>query len=93
VGREQAGQRPAIVLSPHIYNTRAQLCILCPITNQGKGYPFEVPLPDGHEVTGVALADQVKSMSWDVRRAVFVCIAPQDFFDKVKAMVKTILKL
>ena len=66
-GHEQAGRRPALVLSPRAYNDKVGLAIVCPITNQQKGYPFEVDIPDGHGVTGVILADQVKSLDWRAR--------------------------
>jgi mRNA interferase MazF len=62
VGYEQAGRRPALVLSPAGYNGRVGLALLCPITGQAKGYPFEVPIPDGLSVSGVVLADHVKSV-------------------------------
>ena len=61
-GHEQAGRRPALIVSPQSYNQKVGLALLCPITNQRKGYPFEVPLPKGLTVAGVVLADQVKSM-------------------------------
>jgi mRNA interferase MazF len=67
-GHEQAGRRPAVVLSPLTYNQRAGLMICVPITNQVKGYPFEVQLT-GYTTTGVALADQIKSFDWRARRA------------------------
>ena len=76
-GHEQAGRRPAVVLSPALYNGRAGLVICCPITNQIKGYPFEVVLPSGLAVTGAVLSDQVKSLDWRVRNATFICaLAP-----------------
>jgi mRNA interferase MazF len=68
-GREQAGRRPAVVLSPGIYNRSSRLAIVCPVTNQVKGYPFEVPLPDALPMTGVVLADHLRSLDWQVRRA------------------------
>jgi mRNA interferase MazF len=68
-GREQRGRRPALVLSPRVYNERAQLAVACPITSQAKGYPFEVTLPDGAPVTGVVLSDHLKSLDWKERRA------------------------
>ncbi len=68
-GHEQAGRRPAIVLSPKAYNRKVGLAIFCPITNQAKGYPFEVSLPEGVGVTGVILSDQVKSLDWRIRKA------------------------
>lgn len=68
-GHEQAGRRPALVISPGIYNARSGLGLFCPITRQVKGYPFEVRFPDGEAVSGVVLADQIKSLDWRVRRA------------------------
>ena len=66
-GHEQAGRRPALVLSPTAYNSRVGLALLCPITNQAKGYPFEVKLSG--RPASVALADQVKSFDWRARKA------------------------
>lgn len=68
-GHEQAGRRPALVLSPSRYNAAAGLALVCPITNQQKGYPFEVLLAKGGSVTGVVLADQAKSIDWRARQA------------------------
>ena len=68
-GREQAGRRPALVLSPKIYNVRSGLLLACPITNQAKGYPFEVAVPSGAGVTGVILTDHLKSVDWKARHA------------------------
>jgi mRNA interferase MazF len=68
-GHEQAGRRPALVLSPSAYNGRVGLALFCPITSQVKGYPFEVSLPAGLPVAGVVGADQVKSLDWRARKA------------------------
>ena len=68
-GHEQAGRRPAVILSPAAYNDKVGLAILCPITSQIKGYPFEVRIPEGWAVAGVILADQVKSLDWKARQA------------------------
>lgn len=68
-GHEQAGRRPAVVLSPAAYNGKVGLAILCPITRQVKGYPFEVQIPQGLAVGGVILTDQVKSLDWRAREA------------------------
>lgn len=68
-GHEQAGRRPAVVLSPAAYNGKVGLAILCPITRQVKGYPFEVQIPRGLAVGGVILTDQVKSLDWRAREA------------------------
>ena len=75
---EQAGRRPAIVLSPEFYNGRVGLAILCPVTSQIKGYPFEVAIPPGLDITGVILSDQVKSLDWRARRAEFIATLPND---------------
>lgn len=68
-GHEQAGRRPALVLSPIEYNQKVGLLVCCPITNQAKGYPFEVAIPSGLPVAGVVLSDQVKNLDWNVRRS------------------------
>ena len=68
-GREQAGRRPALVLSPAAYNAKVGLGLFCPITSRVKGYPFEVAIPPGLAVSGVVLADQVRSLDWRARRA------------------------
>ena len=72
-GHEQAGRRPALVLSPAAYNAKVGLALFCPITSQIKGYPFEVLLPKDLPVVGVILADQVKNLDWRVRKAEFIC--------------------
>src|SRR5436190_23909973 len=68
-GHEQAGRRPAVVLSPAIYNGKSGLAVFAPITNQIKRYPFEVVIPSGLPVTGVVLTDQLKSLDWQARKA------------------------
>ena len=75
-GHEQAGRRPALVLSPAAYNGKVGLAVLCPITNQIKGYPFEVLIPDGLKIKGAILSDQVKNLDWKVRQAKLICKLP-----------------
>ncbi len=82
-GHEQARRRPALVLSPSAYNGRVGLALLCPITNQAKGYPFEVPLPDDSPVTGVVGADQVKSLDWRARKASQIGTVPSEIVAEV----------
>jgi mRNA interferase MazF len=77
-GHEQAGRRPALVLSPSSYNGKVGLAIFCPVTSQVKGYPFEVTIPSGTKVGGVILADQVKSLDWRVRKAELICKLPRE---------------
>lgn len=72
-GHEQAGRRPALVLSPARYNSKVGLLLLCPVTTQIKGYPFEANIPSGLRVTGTILSDQVKSLDWKARKAEFIC--------------------
>ena len=92
VGHEQAGRRPAFVLSPNSYNRKIGLIICCPVTHQIKGYPFEVVVPVGMKVQGAVLADQVKSLDWRGRQARFIDRAPvaitQDVVAKISALIK-----
>ena len=90
-GHEQAGRRPAVVLSPGAYNGKTHLAILCPITNQVKGYPFEVVIPTGLNMTGVILSDQVKNMDWRARDAALICPLPTEIVDAVLQRVGTLL--
>ncbi len=90
-GHEQRGHRPALVLSPASYNGRTGLAILCPITSQQKGYPFEVRLPDELKLSGVILADQIKSFDWRTRRASFICKVPQATMDEVIQKLATLI--
>ena len=76
-GHEQAGRRPAVVLSPSNYNDRSGLALVVPLTKQVKGYPFEVSLPSGLSLKGVALADQLKSLDWRARNAEYIAALPE----------------
>lgn len=75
-GHEQSGRRPALVLSPKGYNHASGLAIVCPITSRAKGYPFEVDVPQGLAISGVILADHVRSVEWLAREAAFIGRAP-----------------
>ena len=75
-GHEQAGKRPAVVLSPQAYNERSSLAVVVPVTRQIKKYPFEVVLPPGLPVSGAVLSDQIKSVDWRARDARFICSLP-----------------
>ena len=90
-GHEQAGRRPAVVLSPRAYNQKVGLALFCPVTNQRKGYPFETPLPEGAPVSGVVLCDQVKSFDWVARRAELICKLPPQTTDEILAKAATLL--
>lgn len=90
-GHEQAGRRPALVVSPTSYNGKVGLAVFCPITSQVKGYPFEVAIPSGLKVAGVVLSDQVKSLDWRVRKVAFICKLPQDTIVEVIDKLGTLL--
>ncbi len=90
-GTEQGGRRPALVLSPRNFNIATGLMYACPITNQVKGGSFEVPLPRGVKVTGVILADHMRSLDWIARRAEFHSEVPKDVLSEVLARIEAIL--
>ena len=90
-GHEQAGRRPAVVLSPQAYNKKVGLAIFCPITTHQKGYPFEVVIPGGAGVTGVVLSDQVKSLDWQVRRAEYLAALPESVITEILQKLRTLL--
>lgn len=89
-GREQAGKRPALVLSPKEYNQKTGLALFCPITSKVKGYPFEVRLPEGFPVEGVILSDQIKNLDWISRSAQFACKIPVEILQEVVLKVGTL---
>lgn len=91
-GHEQAGRRPAVVLSPASYNGKTSLALLCPVTSRSKGYPFEVKLPDGLPVAGVILADQIKSLDWQARQAEVIGRIPQYVLQEVLQKLTLLLQ-
>lgn len=90
-GREQVGRRPALVLSPKIYNAKSGLALACPVTSHVKGYPFEVAVPAGHGATGVILVDHVKSVDWRARRAEKIAHCATEVVDEVRARLAPLL--
>lgn len=92
-GHEQAGRRPAVVLSPRSYNGKTGLAILCPVTSHIKGYPFEVVLPDGLPVSGAVLSDQVKSLDWRVRDVELICILPDEVVSEIMQKLGVLLSV
>jgi mRNA interferase MazF len=91
-GHEQAGRRPAVVVSPQAYNGKVGLALFCPITSRTKGYPFEVALPADLPVGGVVLADQVKSLDWRARRAQLVARLPDATSAEIVGKLATLLE-
>lgn len=90
-GHEQAGRRPAFVLTPKEYNSKTGLVMVCPITNQIKNYPFEVLVPEGQKIKGVILSDHIKTLDWKVRNSSKICKLPDSIFEQVKELIFAIL--
>ncbi len=86
-GNEQRGKRPALILSPKIYNEKTSLCVCLPITSKVKGYPFEVALPDALEIQGVILSDQIKNLDFSVRDISFICRVSDEVVNQVQKNV------
>ncbi len=91
LGHEQAGRRPAIVISPQSYNVKVGLAIFCPISTKIKGYSFEVLIPDGLPVAGAILSDQVKSLDWRARNAELICVLPAKTISETLEKLGTLL--
>lgn len=90
-GHEQAGRRPAVVVSPRRYNARSGLALFCPVTSQVKGYPFEVLLPAELPVDGAILSDQVRSLDWRARKAARICALPSATIEEVVGKLQTLV--
>jgi mRNA interferase MazF len=91
-GHEQRGRRPAMILSPAAYNGKVGLALLCPITSQVKGYPFEVLLPAGSKIQGAILSDQLKSLDWRARKATMIYLLPLPVVNEVLSKLGTLLQ-
>jgi len=91
-GHEQAGHRPALVVSPKSYNQKVGLALFCPITSNIKGYPFEVVLPMEGRASGAILSDQIKSLDWRVMKAKRISRAPKDVVKDVLAKISTLME-
>lgn len=91
-GHEQAGRRPAVIVSPREYNAKTGLALCCPITSRIKGYPFEVALSEDSEVSGVILADQVKSLDWRARRARKLWTLPEEALQELLAKIRVLVE-
>ena len=91
-GHEQSGSRPALVVSSTAYNEKTGLALFCPITNQIKGYPFEVILPPGLKVTGAVLSDHVKNLDWKARKAKKIASAPASVIEQVVGRISALVE-
>ena len=90
-GHEQAGMRPALVVSPAAYNGKTGLMLCCPLTSQIKGYPFEVRVTNNPKVAGAVLADQVKSLDWRVRKARRLTRVSDSNLTEVRGKIKALI--
>ncbi len=91
-GHEQAGKRPALVISPAAYNGKVGLSLLCPVTSKIKGYPFEVIIPQDLPIEGVILSDQIKSLDWQARLATFICKLPAETLAEVVSKMELLIR-
>lgn len=89
-GREQSGHRPALVLSPRLYNQKTSLMVCCPLTTRIKGYPFEV-LVNLEGISSAVLSDQVKNLDWKQRQVSFKAKAPASVVNEVRKKIKALL--
>ncbi len=91
LGHEQAGRRPGIILSSFRYNQKVGLAVVCPITSQVKGYPFEVPIPEGFKIQGVILADQMRCIDLKERNVELIFKIPPPTIEKVQKLAISVL--
>ena len=89
-GHEQKGARPALVISPKLYNAKTDLALVCPITSVAKGYSFEVEL-HAKETFGVVLADHIRSIDWKFRNVRFLETVSPAVMDEVEARLKALI--
>lgn len=90
-GHEQAGRRPALVLSPEVYNAKTGLSLCAPITTKEKSLPFEVALPAGLSVSGVILSDHIKNLDWQARKAEYICTVDEETVTNVLEKLNKLL--
>src|SRR5215210_5167058 len=91
-GHEQKGRRPALVISNSLFNKATGLAIVCPITNTNRNIPFHLPAPGAPSLTGFVMAEQVKSVDYNARRAKFVEKASAQFVEDVVSVVEVCIK-
>lgn len=86
-GHEQRGRRPALVVSNDLFNESTGLCIACPVTNTRRDYPFHVSIPEGLDVTGVVMVEQVKSIDFRSRSVKHIGTAPEPVLQEVLSLL------
>ena len=90
-GHEQAGRRPALVMSNHPFNRATGMAIVCPLTNTDRGIPFQVPVARGGPVTGFVMVEQVKSIDFRSRKGKYIGQAPPDLVSEVQGILNACL--
>jgi len=90
-GREQRERRPAVIVSPRIYNARSELAVVCPITSRVKGRMFEVTVPPGGRIEGAILVNHLKSLDWKERRAQFAGKLDEDTLEEIRERIRPLL--
>ena len=91
LGTEQAGRRPALVISDSAYNNRSNRVIVCPVTSRVRGWPMDVALPGSCKTEGVVLCDQVRALDRNLRLHGFIEKAPIEFVTRVQGVLGSIL--
>lgn len=91
LGHEQTGRRPGLILSSQKYHQKVGLAIVCPITSKAKGYPFEVPIPDGFKIKGVILSDQLKCIDLAERNVALIFKVSATVVEEVQSLAISIL--
>jgi mRNA interferase MazF len=90
-GPEQNGRRPALVVSNDLFNAHTGLCIVCPITRTHRGFPFHVAIRPDEPVAGFVMIEQVKSVDFHVRKAVFIGSAPGQVLEEALSLLDACL--
>jgi mRNA interferase MazF len=91
-GHEQAGRRPALVVSNYLFNKYTGLAIVCPITNTDRNIPFHLPVPASSSLTGFVMVDQVKSVDYIARKAKFIEKAADELVRDVLEVLEVCIK-
>lgn len=90
-GHEQRGRRPALVVSNDLFNRHTGLCVVCPVTNTRRGYPFHVPIPDNEDITGFVMVEQVKSIDFHSRKAKRIGKAPEQVLQEALSLLDAVI--
>jgi len=90
-GHEQKGRRPALVVSNDLFNRHTGLCVVCPVTNTRRDYPFHVAIPDNEQITGFVMVEQVKSIDYHSRKAKRIGKAPEQVLQEALSLLDAVI--